>query len=68
MDEYSGIINTDGYDEYGEVYSKHPDSHIVFKGYKLLEWENLVKKIAAEVMIWGIYLGILLIQIAVGKL
>lgn len=37
----TGIINTNGYDEFGEEYAEHPDSHIPFIGYAIPDWEGL---------------------------
>ena len=43
VDSRTGIVNTDGYDEFGESYDKHPDSHVRFKGYMLPMWDELRK-------------------------
>lgn len=42
IDEKTGILNTDGYDELNRKYDKHPDSGIVFKGYQLPEWDKMI--------------------------
>lgn len=48
IDIDSGCIITDGYDESGNIFEKHPDSQKTFKGYKIPEWETL-KEFAKEV-------------------
>ena len=45
----TGIITTDGVDEYGGRYEQHPDSHLTFKGWQIPQYEQL-KKIAAELI------------------
>ena len=42
IDEKKGILNTDAIDEFGIVYKQHPDSNIIFKGYKLPAWKQLI--------------------------
>lgn len=42
IDSESGILNTDGVDETNRRYAMHPDSKIVFKGYRLPEWDSLI--------------------------
>ena len=48
FDPETGVIITDGVDEYGGRYEEHPDSHLKFKGWKIPYWEEL-KKLVAEV-------------------
>lgn len=48
IDYYTGLLISNGIDETGMVYEKHPDSGIVFKGYQLPEWDK-VKKLSSEV-------------------
>lgn len=48
FDPETGIITTDGVDEYGGRYETHPDSHLKFKGWKIPHWEEL-KALVAEV-------------------
>ncbi len=43
VDEKTGVVNTDGYDEFGETYEEHPDSHVRFRGYQIPDWEELRK-------------------------
>ena len=43
VNEKTGIVNTDGYDEFGEAYEEHPDSHVRFRGYQIPDWEELRK-------------------------
>lgn len=42
IDAESGCIVTDGMDENGFIYSKHPDTGITFKGYSIPKWNELV--------------------------
>ena len=34
-------MNTDGYDEFGDTFEEHPDTHVRFKGYQIPDWEGL---------------------------
>ncbi len=43
IDEKTGRIITDGKDEMCVVYSEHPDSHVVYKGWQIPEWDELLK-------------------------
>lgn len=38
----TGMFNTDGVDEYGCRYEKHPDTGITFKGFSLPEWDSMI--------------------------
>lgn len=52
VDEKTGVLNTDGFDEYGNIYKIHPDSKIQFKGSKIPKWQdmlNICKSIAKDV-------------------
>lgn len=40
MDTYRGIVSTEGCDEFGYRYDKHPDSGVTFQGFVLPEWEQ----------------------------
>jgi len=42
VDEMTGVVYTDAYDELGGEYSEHPGSGTVFKGYQLPEWDSLL--------------------------
>lgn len=42
IDPKYGFLCTDGVDEYGYRYKKHPDSGVTFKGYQLPDWDKLV--------------------------
>lgn len=42
IDEISGEVITNGKDEMCNVYVEHPDSHIVYKGWKVPQWEELM--------------------------
>ena len=46
IDANSGILTTDGIDESGVYYEKHPDSGLKYKGWQIPEWNELIK--AAE--------------------
>lgn len=59
IDKETGVLDTDGFDEYFNRYSSHPDSGITFKGYALPEWSSLIalcKKLAMELPELG-YIG-----------
>lgn len=43
INEKNGILETDGYDEYGHKYETHPDSGLTFKGWAIPQWEELLK-------------------------
>lgn len=43
IDAHSGIINSDGIDERGSQYEKHPDSGVTFCGFQLPQWDECVK-------------------------
>lgn len=38
----TGVFNTDGRDEYGFSFDKHPDTGIVFQGFQLPEWDKMI--------------------------
>lgn len=42
IDPKRGIFNTAGRDEYGFCFEKHPDTGVVFQGFKLPEWEKMI--------------------------
>ena len=42
IDVKTGILDTDGYDEYDNKYSSHPDTKVDFKGSQIPAWEELV--------------------------
>lgn len=55
FDPETGVIITDGVDEYGGTYELHPDSKLKFKGWQIPQYDEL-KKLAAELihlMPWG---------------
>lgn len=37
-----GIVDTDAFDEYGEIFAVHPNSGIKFKGFQIPKWEELL--------------------------
>ncbi len=43
IDEKTGILNTDGADEYGNRFAVHPDSNVRFKGFRLPDWEGALQ-------------------------
>lgn len=43
IDNCSGRLVTDGINEFGEVYSEHPDSNVKFIGYQLPEWNQMIE-------------------------
>ena len=43
VDEKTGVLNTDGMDEHGNVFTEHPESHIPFKGYQLPNWQQMLQ-------------------------
>ena len=45
IDSKTGIVITDGYSENGKVYKVHPDSGIQIKGFKIPQWDDLLKMI-----------------------
>lgn len=42
IDRKTGVLDTDGVDELDRWYSKHPDSGVVFKGYRMPEWNAAI--------------------------
>ena len=38
----TGIVETDGFDEFGSNYTNHPDSQVAFKDYTIPDWDNLI--------------------------
>lgn len=49
FDAETGIITTDGVDEHGGRYERHPDSGIVYKGWQVPQYEEL-KALTAELL------------------
>lgn len=45
VDSATGLVITDGVDEYGNHFTEHPDSHKVFKGYQVPRWDEAVKMV-----------------------
>lgn len=43
LEDHSGLIVSDGYDENGNVYEYHPDSKVRFKGTSIPHWDNLIQ-------------------------
>lgn len=42
LDEKTGVVISDGGNEAAELYEKHPDTGVVFKGFQVPEWQALV--------------------------
>lgn len=38
----TGVLNTDGYDEFLNQYKVHPDTKTIFQKYQLPEWDSLI--------------------------
>ncbi len=52
IDRKTGILNSNGWDEYLHQYIEHPDSGIKFLGFQLPEWNkcvSLAKELAAQI-------------------
>ena len=43
IDPQTGVVTTDGIDENGVYYEKHPNSGICYKGWQVPQWESLMK-------------------------
>lgn len=43
IDRETGVIDSDGCDEKGFRYEKHPDTGITFKGYQLPDWDKALE-------------------------
>ena len=56
IDSENGTVISNGHTESGLVFEKHPDSQIVFKGFRIPEWNEL-KKLVAALMEKGNTLG-----------
>ena len=46
VDERTGVLTTKGMDEMGNVYLRHPDSGVLFPGYQLPDWNQLVEMVS----------------------
>lgn len=42
IDNKTGVLSTDGYDEFLNQYKVHPDTKTTFQGYQLPEWDSLI--------------------------
>ncbi|MBR3268360.1 MAG: hypothetical protein IKI58_06510 [Oscillospiraceae bacterium] len=52
IDEKTGMLCTNGFDEMNRCYKTHPDSGVAFIGYQLPDWENLLtlsRKMSAQI-------------------
>ena len=43
IDPKTGVVDTHGYTETGEIWEKHPDNGIVIKGFAVPKWDELVE-------------------------
>lgn len=43
IDAGTGIVDTDGYTETGEIWTHHPDNQIRIKGFQVPKWDELVE-------------------------
>ena len=43
IDEKTGIVNTHGYTETGEIWKNHPDNNLEIKGFQIPQWAELVE-------------------------
>lgn len=60
IDSKTGKIDTDGYGENQYIYTAHPDSNIVFKGWQIPNWDellNLAKDLHRDVFPKHPYIG-----------
>ena len=50
IDVNTGILNTDGYDEYGWQYAAHPETGVKFQGFQIPQWDQMLEicKTAAQ--------------------
>lgn len=48
IDNNTGRLNTEGYTEFAEVFSEHPDSGVKLKGYRIPDWGSMLD-IAKEI-------------------
>lgn len=42
IDEKTGVVNTAGYTETGEIWERHPDNNIQIKGFQVPRWDELI--------------------------
>jgi hypothetical protein len=42
LSKETGIIETDGRDEFSKVYQQHPDTHVTFMGQQLPAWDEMI--------------------------
>ena len=45
VDRDTGILETNGWDEYGKEYVSHPESGVAFLGHQLPDWDLLVRTV-----------------------
>ncbi|MBP5482603.1 MAG: hypothetical protein J6Y22_12740 [Paludibacteraceae bacterium] len=43
IDEKTGICRTKGYDEFGGIFERHPDSGAKYEGFQIPDWDKLLK-------------------------
>ncbi len=42
VDAVTGVVNTDGYDEYNNCYPQHPDTGVTFQGSQIPAWNEVI--------------------------
>lgn len=52
VDVKSGIVNTNGCDYHDNLYVRHPESNVVFKGFQIPNWDEVIRIVteAAEMI------------------
>ena len=45
IDQNTGEIVSDAFDEKGNVFASHPDSKVTFRGFHVPQWENLLESV-----------------------
>lgn len=43
IDECTGIVNSAGFTESGEIWDRHPDNNIEIKGFRIPKWDKLIE-------------------------
>ncbi len=60
VDASTGVLYTNGVDEYGHFYEKHPDSGLKYKGFRIPRWNELlviVEEIHMKCLPHHLYVG-----------
>lgn len=45
INKENGCLETDGIDEKGKIYYKHPETGVIFRNFQLPEWSNLLEMV-----------------------